>query len=94
MPTGGQRCRPSPGRFHESFNRHSSKLERRARWFRRRNQVRSLSMMVLPFIGFAGSAVAILAGRRGAAIGLWLASLLSTLGLFAAHATSTLQLDF
>ena len=51
-------------------------------------------MMVLPFVGFAGSTLAVLAGRRGLAIALWLASLLGTLGLFAAHATSTLHLDF
>ena len=51
-------------------------------------------MMVLPFVGFAGGAVAVLAGRRGVAVGLWLASLIGTLALFAAHATSTLQLDF
>jgi hypothetical protein len=42
-----------------------------------------MSMMVLPFMGFAGSAGAILAGRRGAAIGLWLAGLIGTLALFA-----------
>ncbi|MGU3421806.1 DUF5993 family protein [Methylobacterium sp. D54C] len=51
-------------------------------------------MMVLPFVGFAGSAAAILSGRRGIALGLWLASLVGTLALFAAHATSTLPLDF
>jgi len=53
-----------------------------------------MSMMVLPFIGFAGSAAALLAGRRGPAIGLWLAGMIGTLALFAAHATSTLNLDF
>lgn len=51
-------------------------------------------MMVLPFVGFAGSAVAVLSGRRGLALGLWLASLVGTLALFGAHATSALQLDF
>jgi len=51
-------------------------------------------MMALPFIGFAASAAAILAGRRGTAIGLWLAALIGTLALFAAHATATLNLDF
>lgn len=51
-------------------------------------------MMVLPFIGFAGSAAAILAGRRRIALGLWLVSLAGTISLFGAHATSTLQLDF
>jgi len=51
-------------------------------------------MMVLPFIGFAGSAAAILTGWRRTAIGLWLAALIGTLALFAGHATSTLNLDF
>lgn len=51
-------------------------------------------MMVLQFIGLATSAAAILAGRRGIAIGLWLAALFGTLALFAAHATWTLNLDF
>ena len=51
-------------------------------------------MMVLQFIGFTASTAAILAGRRGTAIGLWLAALFGTLALFAAHATSTLNLDF
>jgi hypothetical protein len=51
-------------------------------------------MMVLPFVGFAGSLIAVLGGRRGVAIGLWLVSLIGTLVLFGAHATSTLQLDF
>lgn len=51
-------------------------------------------MMVLPFVGFAGSAAAILSGRRRVALGLWVVSLIGTLALFAAHATATLQLDF
>ena len=51
-------------------------------------------MMSLPSVGFAASAAAILAGRRGTAIGLWLAALIGTLALFAAHATATLNLDF
>jgi hypothetical protein len=51
-------------------------------------------MMVLPFIGLAASGAAILMGRRGIAIGLWLASLVGTLALFAAHATSALNLAF
>lgn len=51
-------------------------------------------MMVLPFIGLAGSAAAVLAGRRRVAIGLWLAALAGTIGLFAAHATSALNLSF
>ncbi|KMO36228.1 membrane protein [Methylobacterium variabile] len=51
-------------------------------------------MMVLPFIGLAAAVATILAGRRGLAVGLWLASLIGTLALFAAHATDTLQLSF
>ncbi|MCJ2132537.1 DUF5993 family protein [Methylobacterium sp. J-026] len=51
-------------------------------------------MMVLPFIGLAGSAAAALAGRRGIAIGLWLVSLIGTLALLSAHATSALNLNF
>lgn len=51
-------------------------------------------MMVLPFVGFAGSAIAVLTGRRRVAVGLWFVSLIGILGLFAAHATSTLQLSF
>ncbi|WP_039894198.1 DUF5993 family protein [Methylobacterium mesophilicum] len=51
-------------------------------------------MMVLPFVGLAAGGAAILAGRRGLAIGLWLVSLIGTLALFAAHATSALNLDF
>ncbi|WP_342105772.1 DUF5993 family protein [Methylobacterium sp. SI9] len=51
-------------------------------------------MMVLPFVGFAGSVAALIAGRRGLAIGLWLAALIGTLALYAVHATSTLNLAF
>lgn len=51
-------------------------------------------MMVLPFIGFAGSVAAILTGWRGTALGLWLAALIGTLALYGAHATSTLDLAF
>ncbi|SDM41299.1 hypothetical protein SAMN05216360_10225 [Methylobacterium phyllostachyos] len=51
-------------------------------------------MMVLPFVGFAGSLAALFAGQRGLAIGLWLAALIGTLALYAAHATSTLNLAF
>lgn len=51
-------------------------------------------MMVLPFVGFAGSVIAVLGGRRGVAVGLWLAALAGTLVLFGAHATATLRLDF
>lgn len=51
-------------------------------------------MMVLPFVGFAGAVGAILAGRRDVALGLWSASLVGTLALFAAHATDSLQLSF
>ena len=51
-------------------------------------------MMVLPFVGFAGAAGAVLAGRRGLALGLWAVSLVGTLVLLAAHATDTLKLDF
>jgi hypothetical protein len=53
-----------------------------------------MSMMVLPFVGLTASGAAILAGRRGLAIGLWLVSLVGILALFAAHATSALTLDF
>lgn len=51
-------------------------------------------MMVLPFVGLAASVGTVLMGRRGWAVGLWLASLIGTLALFAAHATDTLQLSF
>lgn len=40
-------------------------------------------MMVLQFLGLAVSGTAILAGRRAAALGLWLASLVGTLALVA-----------
>lgn len=40
-------------------------------------------MMVLPLLGLAASGTAILAGRRAAALGPWLASLVGTLALVA-----------
>jgi hypothetical protein len=51
-------------------------------------------MMVLPFVGLAAGMAAVLTGRQRVALCLWLVSLIGTLALFAAHATSTLNLDF
>jgi hypothetical protein len=49
-------------------------------------------MMSIPFFLLAIGLVAVSAGNRGAAIGLWTAGLVTVLILFRLHATDTLNI--
>ncbi len=51
-------------------------------------------MMSVPFFGCALAMLAVWAGRRWIAVGLWAISLIALAVLFRLHATDTLPLDF
>lgn len=49
-------------------------------------------MMSLPFFGIALGLAAVLLGRRGAAVALWVASIVVLMVLFRVHATDPLAI--